>query len=115
MVVTDSRLTAVANIKGGEHQRNGWDRWCDFCRVALALQHPISRQHRLANAGSGAGGGSRSTMNAIAKICNMVAGQFKSKIGLETHCVLAVPTIITGNAYELHSGADYDLENVSPV
>lgn len=46
--------------------------------------------------------------DAIGEICNMVAGQFKTKIGLEAECMLTVPTIITGKRYELHSRADYD-------
>lgn len=46
--------------------------------------------------------------DAIGEICNMVAGQFKSKIGLEAECMLTVPTVITGKSYQLHSRADYD-------
>jgi chemotaxis protein CheX len=46
--------------------------------------------------------------DAIGEICNMVAGQFKAKIGLESECMLSVPTIITGKHYELHSRVDYD-------
>jgi len=46
--------------------------------------------------------------DAIGEICNMVAGQFKAKIGLEGQCMLSVPTIVSGKSYELHSRADYD-------
>jgi chemotaxis protein CheX len=46
--------------------------------------------------------------DAIGEICNMVAGQFKAKIGLEAQCMLSVPTIVSGKSYELHSRADYD-------
>jgi chemotaxis protein CheX len=46
--------------------------------------------------------------DAIGEICNMVAGAFKAKIGLEAQCMLSVPTVISGRSYELHSRADYD-------
>ena len=46
--------------------------------------------------------------DAIGEICNMVAGQFKAKIGLEAECMLSVPTIITGTSYQLRPRADYD-------
>ena len=40
--------------------------------------------------------------DAIAEICNMVAGNFKSKIAmLAEHCLLSVPTVIRGNDYEM--------------
>jgi CheY-specific phosphatase CheX len=51
--------------------------------------------------------------DAIGEICNMVAGQFKAKIGLEAECMLSVPTIVTGKHYELHSRADYDRISMS--
>jgi chemotaxis protein CheX len=41
--------------------------------------------------------------DAIGEICNMVAGQFKAKIGLEAECMLSLPTVIVGGDYELHS------------
>lgn len=40
--------------------------------------------------------------DAIGEICNIVAGQFKAKIGLEDKCMLSVPTVITGGDYRLH-------------
>ena len=43
-------------------------------------------------------------IDAIGEICNMVAGNFKAKIaGLEDKCMLSVPTVISGDSYELHS------------
>jgi chemotaxis protein CheX len=40
--------------------------------------------------------------DAIAEVCNMVAGNFKSKISsLSEHCMLSVPTVIRGDDYEL--------------
>jgi len=42
--------------------------------------------------------------DAVGEICNMVAGSFKAKIaGLEDKCMLSVPTVISGDSYELHS------------
>jgi hypothetical protein len=41
--------------------------------------------------------------DAVGEICNMVAGQFKAKIGLEDKCMLSVPTVIRGGDYQLHS------------
>jgi len=43
--------------------------------------------------------------DAIGEICNIVAGQFKAKVGLEDKCMLSVPTVITGGDYRLHSVA----------
>jgi CheY-specific phosphatase CheX len=40
--------------------------------------------------------------DAIAEICNMVAGNFKSKITqLAENCMLSVPTVIRGDDYEM--------------
>jgi len=43
-------------------------------------------------------------IDAVGEICNMVAGNFKAKIAsLEDKCMLSVPTVISGDSYELHS------------
>ena len=39
--------------------------------------------------------------DAVGEICNMVAGHFKAKIGLESQCVLSVPLVIRGNDYHI--------------
>jgi len=40
--------------------------------------------------------------DAIAEICNMVAGNFKAKISmLAEHCMLSVPMVIRGDDYEM--------------
>jgi chemotaxis protein CheX len=45
--------------------------------------------------------------DAIGEICNMIAGNFKNKLtGLSDHCMLSVPTVITGGDYSFHSLAD---------
>lgn len=43
--------------------------------------------------------------DAIGEICNMVAGNFKAKIGLEDKCMLSVPTVITGGNYQIRAAA----------
>ncbi|MBZ5659231.1 MAG: chemotaxis protein CheX [Acidobacteriia bacterium] len=45
--------------------------------------------------------------DALAEICNMVAGNFKSKITrLADNCMLSVPTVIRGEDYEMVTIAD---------
>ncbi|MGA1985902.1 MAG: chemotaxis protein CheX [Candidatus Sulfotelmatobacter sp.] len=45
--------------------------------------------------------------DAIGEVCNMVAGNFKNKIsGMESGCMLSVPTVITGTNYNLYSHTD---------
>jgi chemotaxis protein CheX len=45
--------------------------------------------------------------DAIAEICNMVAGNFKSKISrLAEKCMLSVPTVIRGEDYEMVTVSD---------
>ncbi|MBZ5642899.1 MAG: chemotaxis protein CheX [Acidobacteriia bacterium] len=47
--------------------------------------------------------------DALAEICNMVAGNFKSKITrLADSCMLSVPTVIRGEDYEMVTIADGD-------
>jgi chemotaxis protein CheX len=51
--------------------------------------------------------------DAVGEICNMVAGNFKNKIsGLGDGCMLSVPTVITGEDYDVHSTADDDIHTV---
>ncbi len=50
-----------------------------------------------------------SVRDALGEVCNMVAGNFKSKLPeLSDGCLLSVPTIITGVDYHLHSLASGD-------
>jgi len=47
--------------------------------------------------------------DAIAEVCNMVAGNFKSKITqLAENCMLSVPTVIRGDDYEMVTISDGD-------
>lgn len=48
-----------------------------------------------------------SARDALGELCNMIAGNFKSKISnLADNCMLSVPTVITGQ--------DYSMETVEP-
>lgn len=45
--------------------------------------------------------------DAIAEICNMVAGNFKSKVTqLAENCLLSVPTVVRGEDYEMVTVSD---------
>ncbi len=42
--------------------------------------------------------------DAMGELCNMVAGNFKAKVqSLADHCVLSVPTVISGEDYEMQT------------
>jgi chemotaxis protein CheX len=45
--------------------------------------------------------------DAFGEICNMIAGNFKSKVaGMADRCALSVPTVISGKDYALYSLAN---------
>jgi len=47
-----------------------------------------------------------SSGDALGELCNMVAGNFKSKIStLADHCMLSVPTVITGDSYSMDTSS----------
>jgi len=54
--------------------------------------------------------------DALGELCNMVAGNFKSKItSLADHCMMSVPTVIWGEDYVMqtvqpNSGFQFALE-----
>src|SRR5271163_2378326 len=40
--------------------------------------------------------------DALGELCNMIAGNFKAKVSnLADHCMLSVPTVITGDNYSM--------------
>jgi chemotaxis protein CheX len=41
------------------------------------------------------------SLDAIGEVCNIVAGHFKTKIGLGDKCMLSVPTVVSGTDYQL--------------
>lgn len=48
--------------------------------------------------------------DALGELCNMVAGNFKAKIAnLADHCMLSVPTVITGEDYSFEAIDPYSL------
>jgi len=49
------------------------------------------------------------TRDALGELCNMVAGNFKSKISsLADHCMLSVPTVINGGDYSMETSEPND-------
>ena len=48
-----------------------------------------------------------SIRDALGEICNMVAGSFKAQVSdLATQCMLSVPTVVSGNDYQLYPLVD---------
>ena len=45
----------------------------------------------------------KASSDALGEICNIVAGNFKAKVGMGDACKLSVPTIIIGQNYRFHS------------
>ena len=54
--------------------------------------------------GSDAASNPATVGDALGELCNMVAGNFKSKVSnLADHCMLSVPTVITGESYSMQT------------
>lgn len=52
--------------------------------------------------GGDAGSNPATVQDALSELCNMIAGNFKAKVSnLADHCMLSVPTVITGEDYSL--------------
>jgi CheY-specific phosphatase CheX len=45
----------------------------------------------------------KASCDAMGEMCNMLAGDFKSRIGLGFACMLSVPTVIRGSNYQFRS------------
>jgi chemotaxis protein CheX len=76
----------------------------------LTLRCRKATARRLASLmlGADAVSNSNAERDALGELCNMIAGNFKSKIStLADHCLLSVPTVI--------SGEDYSLQTVEPL
>lgn len=57
-----------------------------------------------------------SARDALGELCNMIAGNFKSKIStLADHCMLSVPTVITGEDYSLETAEPNEGVTVSLI
>jgi chemotaxis protein CheX len=47
--------------------------------------------------------------DALGELCNMVAGNFKAKVSsLADHCMLSVPTVISGDNYAIQAAEPSD-------
>jgi chemotaxis protein CheX len=56
--------------------------------------------------GGDAAGNNSMVADALGELCNMVAGNFKAKISnLADHCMLSVPTVISGEDYWLQTSS----------
>ncbi len=56
--------------------------------------------------GGDAASNSSTVGDALGELCNMVAGNFKSKISsLADHCMLSVPTVISGESYSMQTSS----------
>jgi chemotaxis protein CheX len=77
---------------------------CDTQSAALIASKMLGAQTSAAE---------EQAFDAIGEVCNMIAGNFKSKIsGLSEFCVLSAPTVVAGGDYRVHSLADRSLETV---
>ena len=75
---------------------------CDTQSAALIASKMLGTQ---------AEGGNEQALDAIGEVCNMIAGNFKSKIsGISASCVLSAPTVVAGGDYRVHSLAGRSLE-----
>lgn len=70
--------------------------------VTLRCTQTAAAKLASAMLGGDAACNSSTTRDALGELCNMIAGNFKSKISnLADHCMLSVPTVITGEDYSL--------------
>lgn len=52
--------------------------------------------------GGDAASNPQTSRDALGELCNMIAGNFKAKVSnLADHCMLSVPTVITGDDYSM--------------
>ena len=76
--------------------------------VTLRCDDPTAAKLASFMLGGDAASNQSTIRDALGELCNMVAGNFKSKINtLADHCMLSVPTVI--------SGEDYVLETAEPA
>ena len=76
--------------------------------AAIRCRRAVAAKMAAAMLGEEATSSPSAPEDALGELCNMVAGNFKSKISnLADHCLLSVPTVI--------SGEDYTLQALQPV
>ncbi|MBZ5628029.1 MAG: chemotaxis protein CheX [Acidobacteriia bacterium] len=71
----------------------------------MRIQCTAASAHKIASSmlGGDPGAVPDALLDAMGEVCNMVAGNFKSKLlGVTDSCMLSVPTVITGADYDLH-------------
>jgi len=85
-----SELTAMVGLAGA---------LCGM--MTIRCSHKTSVKLASLMLGEGAASGPSTARDAIGELCNMVAGNFKAKIS--THCMLSVPTVISGESYSLNT------------
>lgn len=51
-------------------------------------------------------------LDAIGEVCNMIAGNFKTKIAGSDPCVLSAPTVVVGGDYRVHSLVAHSLQKL---
>ena len=65
-------------------------------------------------AGDEAAKDSNIVSDAMGELCNMVAGNFKAKVtSLADHCMLSVPTVITGDNYVMQAAEPSEVLQVA--
>jgi len=81
---------------------------CAVFRIRCTLETAADIAKQMTGSPSGA----VNSYDALAELCNMVAGNFKAKItGLADRCFLSVPTVFKGDHYELYRvGNAYHIE-----
>jgi CheY-specific phosphatase CheX len=50
----------------------------------------------------------KAACDALGEMCNILAGDFKARVGLGDKCMLSVPTIIVGRDYKFRSPKTYE-------
>jgi len=80
----------------------------DLCGVlSFRCSHNLAAQIAGRMLGSEAAPSAESIRDALGEICNMVAGSFKAAVSdIASQCMLSVPTVVSGNDYQLYPLVD---------
>jgi len=91
-----TELTAMVGLAG---------QLCGVLSIRCSLQSAALVTSKML--GTEISDGDERVWDAVGELCNVVAGNFKNKLGAAADgCMLSVPTVITGNDYQTHSLAD---------
>ena len=70
--------------------------------TTLRCSRAMSTQFATQMLGGDAASSLSTAQDALGEMCNMIAGNFKGKVSnLADHCMLSVPTVITGGDYSM--------------